>query len=134
MSKSSKKSDYVTLLDESNNEIKDPVDVSNSFFDFFCSIAGRLDADILRTETDPMTYMLDTLPDVFVPNPATPDEVEQLINSFKENPCNINTIPIFILKKLSTIIAPVICNIFNSTIAEGTFPSIFKIARVIPLH
>ena len=38
MSKSSKKSDYVTLLDESNNEIKDPVDVSNTFCDFFCSV------------------------------------------------------------------------------------------------
>ena len=80
-----------------------------------------------------MTYMPDTLPDVFVPNPATPDEVEQLIKSFKEKKGNINTIPIFIFKKLSTIIAPVICNIFNSA-AEGTFPSILKIARVIPLH
>ena len=135
MSKSSKKSDYVTLLDESNNEIKDPVDVSNSFCDFFCSVAGRLDADLQRTEKDPMTYMPDTLPDVFVPNPATPDEVEQLINSFKEKPCNINAIPIFIFKKLSIIIiAPVISNMLNSAIAEGTFPSILKIARVIPLH
>ena len=93
-----------------------------------------VDADIPRTETDPMTYMPDTLPHVFVPNPATPDEVEQLINSFKEKPCNTNTIPIFIFKKLSTIIAPVICNVFNSAIAEGTFPSILKIARVILLH
>ena len=49
-----------------------------------------------------MTYMPDTLPDVFVPNPATPDEVEQLIKSFKEKKGNINTIPIFIFKKFST--------------------------------
>ena len=60
MSKSSKRFDC-NSFDESNNEIKDPVDVSNSFCDFFCSVAGRLDADVPRTETDPMTYMPDTL-------------------------------------------------------------------------
>ena len=53
--------------------LKDPVEVSKSFSDFFCFVAGRLDADIPRTEIDPMTYMPDALPDVFVPNPATPD-------------------------------------------------------------
>ena len=68
MFESSKLSDYVTHLDESNNEIRDPVNLSNnSFCDFFCSVAGRLDADIPSTETNSMTYMPDTLPDVFVP-------------------------------------------------------------------
>ena len=38
------------------------------------------------------------------------------------------------MKKLAPIISPVICDIYNSAIIKGIFPSILKLSRVIPLH
>ena len=48
--------------------------------------------------------------------------------------CDINAIPIFIYKKLSMYLSPIICDIFNSSVSEGIFPEILKIARVVPIH
>ena len=81
-----------------------------------------------------MYYMPDPVPNSFDHTPATNDEIKEIIHSFKDKPCHVDNIPIFIMKKLAVIISPVICDIYNSSITEGTFPSILKIAKVIPLH
>ena len=41
--------------------------------------------------------------------------------------------PIFIYKKIAPLISPVICDIFNSSVNEGMFPSNLKLSRTRPL-
>ena len=122
------------LLNENGNLITDPVDVGNNFCEYFSSVACKLDENIPRTDTDPLHFMPDQLPETFTPAPATTDEIVKLIKSFKDRPCNINNIPVFIYKTVALYIAPVICDIFNCTLSEGKFPSILKLARILPLH
>ena len=38
------------------------------------------------------------------------------------------------IKKHSLYLSPIICNIFNTSVREGIFPDICKIARVVPIH
>ena len=129
-----KKTDrVVTILDSEGCEISSPPGVSGAFCDYFSTVATRLDSDIPTTQTDPMYYMPDRLPDCFNSAPCTSDEVDKIILALRNKPCNINSIPIFIFKKLSPFISPVLTDIFNSAITEGSFPSILKIARIIPL-
>ena len=44
-----------------------------------------------------------------------------------------DTYPIKVLKSLSDILSPVICNIINDSFETGYFPNFCKIAKVIPL-
>ena len=39
----------------------------------------------------------------------------------------------FIYKALSDFVSPMICNLFNSSVLEGKFPSDLKIAEIIPI-
>ena len=67
--------------------------------------------------------------------PTTPTEIQKIIMSLPKKSCNINTVPVFIYKKkLSLYLSPIKCNIFNTSVKEGIFPDICKIARVVPIH
>lgn len=65
---------------------------------------------------------------------ASEDEVKNVINLLLNKSSGLDTVPAFIYKFLNEILSPVICNLFNSSILEGTFPQILKIAEVIPIH
>lgn len=135
LSKSShSKSNAITLLNDNGDEVNDPHVVSNIFCNYFSTIADRLDDNIPLTDTDPMYYMPDPIPDTFNPAPANANEVEGIISALEDKPSNINNIPIFIIKKVSHLISPIICDIFNSSLTHGHFPTDLKHARVIPLY
>ena len=78
--------------------------------------------------------MTDRTDNIFICNPASDGEIVAIISSLKIKNKHINTIPIFIYKILSAIIAPVIYNIFDTAIEQGSFPTILKLSRVIPIH
>ena len=77
--------------------------------------------------------MPDSIPASFTPALATEHEVETIIKSVPNKPLNINIMPIFIYKTIAPLISPVICDIFNSSVNEGMFPSNLKLSRTRPL-
>ena len=81
-----------------------------------------------------MDYLPDALPHQFTPQPATNDEIIDIISSIQNKPCPVNSVPIYVLKKVATIIASLLCDIFNCAIREGTFPDSLKLARVRPIY
>ena len=87
-----------------------------------------------RTDTDPIEFMPDPVPESFAPTPMSVEEINKLILSLQDKPSNVNSIPIFVYKILSPIISSVIRDIFNLVIREGCFPALLKIAKIIPLH
>ena len=121
----------ISLIEVDGERVNDAKLISDHFCEYFSSIAGKLDADIPTTQTDPMTYMPDRTDNTFTSNPASDAEIVAIISSLKKK--YINAIPIFIYKILSGIIAPVICNIFDRAIEQGSFPTILKLSRVIPI-
>ena len=64
---------------------------------------------------------------------ATVDEISVLINQAPNKQCNLDPIPMSLLKQCCHILAPVITNIVNLSLCTGEFPSQFKQAIVTPL-
>ena len=62
------------------------------------------------------------------------DEVENIINLLLNKSSMLNTVPVIIYKSFNEILSPVICNLYNSAILDGTFPQVLKIAEVVPIH
>ena len=65
--------------------------------------------------------------------PITPGIVKTIIENMKNKSSHIDTYPIRIIKSLSDILSPIICNIINDSFENGYFPNFCKTAKVIPL-
>lgn len=114
--------------------VRGPAEIPGVFNDFFASIAIKLRNDIPVGVSSPLDYM-------GVPSPFSLDaelvselEVFRMISSLANKSGRLNTIPVFIFKALNDVISPVICNLFNSSLLEGSFPDVLKVAEVIPIH
>ena len=84
--------------------------------------------------TSSLSFMGDSSINSFVFHETSEIEISNMIGKFKNKSTTINNIPIFIIKKISHLISPLLANLFNESIINGIFPSKLKSGRVIPLH
>ena len=78
------------------------------------------------------TVPLITDPPAFLSySPVTPFEVSKLIACAKPSPTDI--LPVFLLKSCSFLFPVIIADLANLSFTEGTFPTCYKTAQVIPL-
>ena len=57
-----------------------------------------------------------------------------IILPFKSNCAPINEVPSCIYRKNTDIIAPVLSSLINEAVASGSYPNLFKVARVTLIH
>ena len=99
---------------------------ANAFNIYFSSIAQNLISNFTETRTlasvSPLAYMGPRSSNVMEFQFASPHEIEKCISSLKNSRSSINDVPVFIYKKFSSLISPIICDLFNSSVLEGVFP------------
>ena len=66
-------------------------------------------------------------------NSVSSDEIIRIISKLKNKAAGPDQIPAYILKLTKYIISPVLASLFNDCFKCGTFPDIFKEAKIIPL-
>jgi hypothetical protein len=65
-------------------------------------------------------------------NPTNVKEIRSIIGSLK-NSNDLADIPVLLIKIGMDYISNIISNLYNLCILEGTYPNLFKIARIIPI-
>ena len=130
----SKKGPAPNVLISGDHEIYNPVDISNLFCNHFSSIAVNLDNSIPASPLDPLYCMPQPKANSCLIIPTTPCEVISIIMKLENKSGDINTIPVFIYKLISRSIAPILCDIFNSSVGSGIFPETLKLAKVVPIY
>ena len=127
----------VSALDIGNRVTTDPLEMANSFNDFFTKIGPELENKLPNVQRlrNPSLYLKNRVTNSFLISPTSTDEIENLIKDLDDSkstgPCSI---PTKILKSFSSIISPVLSDICNLSFREGVFPDKNKIAKVIPIH
>ena len=121
---------YPELVDE----LRDPLSISNVFSDYFSSTARNLSDNIPLSNSDPLRYLSDHVGGSFFATSASVDEVVHTTMGLPNRGGNINAIPVPVYKRMAGMIAPIIVDIFNSSVSEGTFPSVLKMARIVPVY
>ena len=106
----------------------------NIFNEYFVNIGTNLAANIDSTDINPLNYLGNASLNSFSFMATTPIEVHNIIKHLDNKKSSMNNVPIFILKKISHIISPLLSDIFNHSINAGLFPDKLKEGRVIPLH
>ena len=114
-----------------------PKIITNSFGEFYSNLGPCLVSQIIPGTTSISTYLENILKHLrsMASRPTTVMEVNTLIKQLpnKMSP-GYDSISNVMLKALRTSIAFPLCHIFNSSLAEGTFPEWMKRAEVIPLY
>ena len=124
----------VDMIEDANGgELNNPISISNAFCKYFSSVAQNLSDSIPVTNADPLSYIPNTRAASLFVYPATIGEVVDIIACLPNKGGNVDSIPMSVYKNISDIIAPIIVDIFNSSVSEGVFPDVLKVARVVPI-
>lgn len=127
--------DYPTCLQNGDTIITDPISVSNSFNDYFTSIADNILAqrkyDGRKSHRD---FLANRLTENFIFEDTDEKEISSIISSLHVSKSSgPNSIPTFILHLLKDHICLPLAHIFNLSLRTGCHPDILKISKTIPV-
>ena len=114
-----------------------PARLSGAMNNFFISKVNMLRERIPPTEADPLAKLTELMQDrkcSFSLRPITPEEVLKLITGLKNSKSTgVDFIDTWVVKLAAREILPALTHIVNLSISHSEFPSLWKIAKVVPL-
>ena len=113
--------------------IEDESEMCNFFNAHFIEVGQKLANGIVNSNTDPLSYLAERNNNSCFFVPTDEREVHTLLNSFQNKNSSLSNIPVYVMKRISHLIAPIIADLFNESIQTGIFPECLKLGRVVPL-
>lgn len=114
-------------------EYSESNDIANAFNSHFVNIGTSI-ARSVNSDVDPSIYLRGDYADSFFFAPVTPNLVNQMINSLKNKSSDISLLSIRGLRFVSNLVSPVLAEIYNKSLLQGSFPECLKTAKVIPVY
>ena len=132
--------DKTTVIDrlKVDNIIKyDPKSIANELGNYFSTVGKTFAKNIEKPENS-ITHYLKKIKrnekSLFM-TPTTTTEISKLIDNIpNKTSCGHNSITNVLLKKLKDVIVGPLTDIFNALLCLGEFPTIMKLAEVIPFY
>ena len=122
------------LKDSNGNVTSDPAVIANIFNKYFVNVSHDITKNIPRSKKSPMDFMGVRVANSFFTAPSTAFEISDIISLLKSGKSlGPNSIPMKILKCLSSLISSPLSQIINKSFQSGIFPDKMKLAKVIPL-
>ena len=120
-----------SIYNNDGKEVTDETEILNLLNNHFSTIGNKMANKVPHSSIDPLTYVKYDKSGSFFMLPTSHGEIVKFIDSLdaKKAPGS-DGIPCYLIKMTKSIIAPVLCNLFNVCINESIFPNIFKIAEV----
>ena len=131
------KTTNITSLTVDGKSITKKIEIADSMNDFFCNIGENLSSKIPDTANPLVSgdYSVNNESARFEFQMISPENLVNIMTKFKKSyGFGVDGISSFFLKIAMPVIAPVLCDIFNWSLASGTFPQNWKIARVSPIY
>ena len=132
----SKNYDHPTFLKVGDHNITDPVQISNSFNDYFTTIADKiLNKRKYNGSKSYRDFLSNRLLENFVFEDCSDIEIKSVISSLDANKSSgPNSIPTCVLHILKDHICIPLRDIFNLSLSTGCHPDILKISKTIPIY
>ena len=120
-----------------NNIIEDPIQISNKLNTHFASLGKNMANRIKQPNNNKSKTLITQIQspkNSFFLHPISTEEVYNEIrnlNPAKSTPSH--NPPVKYIKLAARVIAPILTNLFNTSIATSTFPDALKLSEIIPL-
>ena len=124
LNKNKKRKDIV--LERGERRLCESGEVAEALNDFFSKVAIDLESSIPSSNRIPTEFMPSRLLGTFFAHAATDNEVATLLSKLPGKRSHLHNVPLFIYKRCSDIISPIIANLFNESVASGEFPTCLK--------
>ena len=130
-----KKRNNNVTLNVDGVEVTEGSGVADCFNNYFVNVGSNVASSIQTSvEGNPLEFMKGTFCHSFYFFITTPNEIKETILSLNNKKCNtIDKIPIQVLKAISSVISVPLSKIINKCFAQGQFPDVFKISKIIPI-
>ena len=123
------------MLTHKGAAVTDPLSFANIFNDYFSSITEKTKANIKFSNISFQDFLHHPDEESLFITPTDAHEVNLIISSLNSNKSTgPNSLPTKILKLLKNKISTHLKDLFNLFFSSGVFPSILKVAKVIPVH
>ena len=122
------------LKDSNGNITSDPAVIASIFNKFFVNVSHDITKNIPRSQKSPVDFMGDRVGNSFLTAPSISLEISDIISALKSGKSlGPNSIPMKILKSLSSLISSPLSQVISESFQSGIFPDKMKFAKVIPL-
>ena len=123
------------MLTHKGATVTDPLHIANIFNDYFSSIAEKTKANIKFSNKSFQDLLHHPNEELLFITTTDAHEANLIISSLNsDKSTDLNSLPTKILKLLKNEISTHLADIVNLSFSSGVFPSILKIAKVIPVH
>ena len=120
---------------DTNIDLYDPKYISSCFNKYFSSVGSNLAHALPKASFSNSTNSIPSICSSMYIKPVYIEDIINEINQLDTNKCDDTyDIPVKLIKLSKVIIAPILCDLINNCINKGIFPSILKIAKVIPIY
>ena len=119
---------------DNGNTITNPYDIPNTFNNYFASVAETTKKSIKYLHKHFSDYLSNESISTLFLQPTDREEIVNIITSLNSNKASgPNSIPYRILFLLKNEISKQSADFFNLSFMTGVFPSVLKIAKVVPV-
>ena len=124
------------LLIYQNENIDNPERIANIFNNSFNTIGEKTQqAKIKHAHKKYTDYLTNENPDMLFLSPTNKEEIKFILSSLDINKSTgPYSIPSKVLNMLKNDISEQLADLFNHSFTRGTFPTLLKTAKVIPIH
>ena len=128
-------SDIIKCFSSDGATITNQVEISNVFNNYFATVAEKTEENINPSHKHFSHFLKNRHYNSFFLSPTSKSEIHSVIFSLDSNKSvGPNSIPIKILKLLKNDISSQLADIFNISFSTGVFPTILKVAKVVPVY
>ena len=121
-------------LSHGENTITNPCEIANVFNNYFASVAETAKQNINYSHKHFSEYLKHQCNNSIFIQPTDSEEIANIISSLNINKtCGPFSIPNKILILLKHDISKQLADLFNLSFSSGSFPSILKTAKVVPV-
>ena len=124
-----------TLLTFQNDTIDNPKRIANIFSSYFSTISKKTQAKIKYPYKNYTDYLTNENPNSFFLSPTDKEEIKLILSSLDiSKATGPYSIPTKVLKLLKNDISDQFADLFNLSFTTGSFPTLLKTVKVIPIH
>ena len=135
LGRNKKQNEIPNEIIENDIKHKKSQDILNALNKSFVRKGPKLASDIPQSQKNFKEFLGPRIQNAFTLDPISVSEIIDIVHKFDASKsAGHDGIPAKILKWSIPTIAPILKDIFNSFILNGTYPEEFKIARVVALH
>ena len=124
----------ITQIEVNNTKIVDPEIIADKFNKFFVNIGPELSNKIPKSNKNASEYLHGHYSKSLFFSPVIDQEIMDIISNLKNSTSTSHdNLPVKIIKYCNSELTPILAYLNNSSISEGVFPDLLKIAKIVPV-